>query len=72
MIMIGNVAGQEAHHNAIRENTGKGLNEWLAALDAWDGEKRRLNPLMDYLMDEHRLNYGWAQVIALYYLCKRL
>jgi len=74
MITIGNLAGTEqpVHHNAVRIHTGKGLNEWLATIDAWDGDKRRLHSLIDYLMQTHHLSYGWAQVIALYYLYKRV
>ncbi len=74
MITIGNVPGDDgiANSNAIRLKTGKSLNEWLAVLDAWDGDKRRLNPLTQHLMEQHQLDFGWAQVIALYYLCKRM
>jgi hypothetical protein len=74
MITIGNISGEDVtiNSNAIRLRTGKGLNEWLAVIDAWDGNKRKLDPLTSYLQEKHCLDYGWAQVIALYYLCKRL
>jgi len=58
--------------NAVRLRTGKGLNEWLTTLDRWDGDRRKLASLTNYLVEAHHLDFGWAQVIALYYLYKRL
>ena len=74
MITIGDIPGDgsAANTNSIRLQTGRGLNEWLKVLDAWQGDKRKLHPLTRYLTVQHRLEYDCAQVIALHYLCKRL
>ena len=74
MITIGDSPGDAsaATTNSIRLTTGKGLNEWFTLLDAWQGDKRKLYPLTHHLIEQHRLEYGCAQVIALHYLCKRL
>jgi hypothetical protein len=72
--MSGEVPGESVSidSNAVRLRTGRGLNEWLTTLDGWDGDRRKLTSLTDYLVEQHHLDFGWAQVIALYYLYKRL
>jgi hypothetical protein len=74
VITIGDIPGEGGPpgSNFVRLETGRGLNEWLAVLDAWQGERRKLHSLTHHLTEQHRVEYGCAQVIALYYLCKRL
>ncbi len=71
MLIVGNNPTDD-QYPAMQHATGKALHEWLAAMDAWDGDKRKLHPLMDYLKRYHHLDDKWAQVIALHYLWKRL
>jgi len=74
MITVGNIPGElpDAHTSGLKINTGKALGEWLATVDQWDGDKRKLQAVTNYLKQQHRLDDEWAQVIALSYLWKRL
>jgi hypothetical protein len=74
MITIDDISGDDgtASSNSVRLKTGKSLSEWLTVLDAWQGDKRKLNALTRHLKEHHRLEYDWAQFIALHYLFKRL
>jgi hypothetical protein len=52
--------------------TGRQWREWQAILDAWEGDKAHLRPMVSYLIATHHLNQFWAQVIALYYLIENV
>ena len=59
-------------YNEVSLRTGRPWQEWQAVLDAWDGDKAHLRPMVSYLMKRHHLNQFWAQVIAVYYLVENV
>jgi len=74
MLLSGNNSSEDEYPeaNTLQNVTGKALHEWLAMMDTWDGDKRKLHALTEYLKCYHHLDDEWAQVIALNYLWKRL
>ena len=59
-------------HTDISAATGQPWRQWAAILDAWDGDRTRVRPIISYLMYEYDLSRFWAQVIATYYLMERV
>jgi hypothetical protein len=51
----------------ICDCTGKPWSEWCAIIDMWQGDKKRLAPIAQYLTDHYRIRRLWAQAIAVYY-----
>jgi hypothetical protein len=52
---------------AIRRGTGKGWDEWLRILDAWDGPSHTHGEIADYLHQEHGVPGWWTQSVTVGY-----
>jgi uncharacterized protein YndB with AHSA1/START domain len=48
----------------VREATGRGWEEWFAALDRWGGVRRSHAEIARRLMGAHRVEHWWAQTIT--------
>jgi hypothetical protein len=59
---------KEMSDEKVYTQTGKSLSEWVDEIDCWDGNKRELLSLIEYLMGRHGLTHLWASTIASYYL----
>jgi hypothetical protein len=59
-------------HQYSQENlpykTGRTWDEWVALLDAGIPRKCGINPVMQYLIDEYKLNPTWARKLAIQYV----
>ncbi|MGH2722797.1 MAG: DUF4287 domain-containing protein [Actinomycetota bacterium] len=51
----------------LRENTGRGWQEWLRILDAWGARERKHGEIARHLMEEHGVPGWWAQAITIGY-----
>jgi hypothetical protein len=51
----------------LRQNTGKGWQEWFRILDARGAKKRKHGEIATYLQDEHGVPGWWAQAITVGY-----
>ena len=51
----------------VRQNTGKGWQEWLRILDAWGARERKHKDVAGYLMEQHGVPGWWAQTITVGY-----
>lgn len=49
---------------AVRRGTGRGWEEWLGLLDAWDGASRKHGEIAAWLMAEHGVDNWWSQTIT--------
>ena len=48
----------------LRQNTGKGWQEWFRILDARGAKERKHGEIATYLLDEHGVPGWWAQAIT--------
>ena len=48
--------------------TGKTWDEWVVVLNAGIQRKCGITPVMQYLIDEYKLNPAWARKIAIQYV----
>jgi uncharacterized protein YndB with AHSA1/START domain len=53
--------------DTLVEKTGKGWNEWVALLDAWDARERPHSEIAAYLVEEHGVAGWWAQTVTVGY-----
>ena len=51
----------------LREATGKGWDEWIAALDAWGARTKKHPQIARYLIDELGVPGWWAQTVTVGY-----
>jgi hypothetical protein len=51
----------------LRQNTGKGWQEWFRILDARGAKERKHGEIATYLLDEHGVPGWWAQAITVGY-----
>ncbi len=56
----------------VRAGTGKDWQEWVALLDACDGENKNFTAVSKYLVQRYGVSQFWAQVIAVYYKWEQL
>ena len=54
-------------NDAIRNNTGKEWDEWIALIDAWGGNSRKHTEIARWLSQEHGVPGWWAQNITVTY-----
>jgi hypothetical protein len=52
---------------AVRRGTGRGWEEWLRLLDAWDAAGRKHGEIAAWLMAEHGVDSWWSQTITVEY-----
>jgi uncharacterized protein YndB with AHSA1/START domain len=52
---------------AIRQNTGKGWQEWFAILDAWGGTSHSHREIVEYLHREHGIPGWYTQSVTVGY-----
>jgi uncharacterized protein YndB with AHSA1/START domain len=52
---------------AVRSGTGRGWDDWIAALDGWGAAERKHSEIATWLSDEHGLGGWWAQTITVTY-----
>jgi hypothetical protein len=48
----------------IRENTGRGWDEWREMIDAWPGHERGHAAVAAWLQEEHHVPGWWAQSVT--------
>jgi hypothetical protein len=48
----------------VRENTGKGWQEWFRILDAWGAKQRKHGDVVGYLMEQQGVPGWWAQSLT--------
>lgn len=53
--------------DAVLAATGRGWDEWNAALDAWDATSHKHKEIVAWLMAEHGVGSWWAQSITVAY-----
>jgi hypothetical protein len=51
----------------VRQNTGKGWQEWFRILDAWGAKERKHGDIVRYLLEEQGVSGWWAQSITVGY-----
>jgi hypothetical protein len=51
----------------LRRATGRGYEEWFAALDSWGAVGRPYREIADWLTGEHGLSAWWAQKLIVEY-----
>ncbi len=56
----------------VRAGTGRDWGEWIALLDACDGDTKSFVSISNYLQKRCGLPQFWAQVIAVYYKWEHL
>jgi uncharacterized protein YndB with AHSA1/START domain len=61
------VADPGVSDQAIRRGTGKGWDEWLRILDAWDATSRSHREIAGYLHQEHGVSGWWSQSVTVGY-----
>lgn len=49
---------------AIRDNTGRGWDEWRDLIDAWPGHEDGHGAVASWLQDEHDVPGWWAQTVT--------
>ncbi len=58
-------ASDPEHTDAvIRENTGRGWDEWCDLIDAWPGHTDGHTAVAAWLQDEHDVDGWWAQAVT--------
>lgn len=58
------VSEPEHSDAVIRENTGRGWDEWCGLIDAWPGHEQGHSAVAAWLVDEHDVPGWWAQNIT--------
>ena len=48
----------------VRENTGRGWEEWRDLIDAWPGHSDGHTAVASWLQDEHGIDGWWAQAVT--------
>src|SRR5699024_36581 len=61
------VSQPEASEAAIRENTGRGWDEWVALIDAGPGREAGHTAIATWVRDEHGVGPWWAQSVTVGY-----
>jgi hypothetical protein len=56
---------------AVREGTGRGWEEWLAILDAWDAPSKGHTKSAKHLREEYGVSPWWAQAVTIRYEWER-
>lgn len=54
----------EQTDTVIRENTGRGWDEWCDVIDAWPGHTEGHTAVATWLQDEHEVDGWWAQAVT--------
>jgi hypothetical protein len=71
--MIGGIHGQRGISDRdVRASTGRCWTEWLKLIDDWNGTRQSFTAIARRLMKQYRLNYYWAQAVAVQYIWKRV
>jgi uncharacterized protein YndB with AHSA1/START domain len=65
--MISIMHNPRVSEQAVRDATGRGRQEWFAALDAWGGAAREHKEIVAWLLGEHAVSSWWAQTLTVDY-----
>ncbi|MEL7974397.1 DUF4287 domain-containing protein [Isoptericola sp. F-RaC21] len=61
------VSEPDVSDDAIRENTGRGWDEWVALVDAGPGRDAGHTAIAAWVVDEHGVSGWWAQSVTVGY-----